>query len=79
MHLDEIVPCLRELVSLAAVSWDTEPAAVQLGKCRVCLCVCVCVFVCTRKWLHSVLHMFPCCLFLGADDDDDGGSLGHIY
>ena len=76
MHLEEIVRCLRELVSLAAVSCDTEPAATHTTggyvHC-VCECVCVCSFMvcCTCFAVCS-------CLFLGADNND-GGGLGSIY
>lgn len=73
MHLEKIVPCLRELVSVAAVSWDTEPAATQLGNtCSVRLCVWVCARVC--EFMACCTCFAVCsCLFLGVDNDDGGG------
>ena len=80
MHLEESVPRLREPVSLAAVSWDTEPAATQLGTFLQCVCVCVCVCVraclCVSDFLScGFLVRGTCfavcsCLFLGGNDDN---------
>lgn len=72
MHLEEIVPSLRELVSLTAVSWNTNPAATRLGNmCSVQRAV----------GMHSgfmVSNIFCSCLLLKAVREDREDLRGYL-